>query len=84
MKTHTYENRLSTDYTFTHESFSVQAYIERIEEVEQQYKTQSSDNMIYDAEGINNSADETSEPHDGFNPKSFTCSSCMVTDGELV
>ena len=74
----------SRSCTFTPEPISVQAQINRIEELEQNHYAQSLDNMIYSSAGIDNTAYEPSDPPDGINPHSIKCSNCRSTEDELV
>ena len=43
--------RSSKRYTLAPDPISAQGHVERIKDVEQQCKTQSLDNMVYDTEG---------------------------------
>ena len=76
--------RSSWSCTLTLGPISVQAHIERIEELEHRHNAQSLDNMIYSTEGIDNTTYEPSDPPDGINPNSIRCSNCRNTEDELV
>ena len=76
--------RSSRSCTITPESISVQAHIERIEELEQHHNGQSLDNMIYSTAGIDNTTCEPSDPPDVINPNSIRCSNCRNTGDKLV